>query len=100
MEYFPHLHDATLISLAFSWGDRELRCVVRPVSAEDLTVTVLFSGVQGVTIPAERSWGNSSSVNSWSREKHELGFIFTIEMQSGDVIKVVAKDIILPRPTL
>ena len=90
MEDFVDLHDATLLSLSFDWSKSELRCLVRPVSPTPKTVCIVFSNVQLVKIPAGHPWGMSASINSSTRRKVDAGIAIEIEMQSGDVIEVLA----------
>jgi hypothetical protein len=98
MEESMNFHDATLLALNFNWAESELRCLIRPVSATAKTVSVVFSEVQSLRIPATHPWGMSSSVNSWTCEKSDHGFSFNIEMQSGDAIEVLAKKMTVEAP--
>jgi hypothetical protein len=79
------LHDATLADLRLDWQQGE--CVVRvsPVGSED--AALIFSGVREVHAPRMHPWGPSVSIMQF-RETGEG--IFEIEMQSGDVLKIVA----------
>lgn len=94
-----NFHDATLLNLSFSWAESELRCVIKPVSITGGIVNVTFSGVGEVTIPATHPWGMSSSVNSWTRDDQGSESVFIIEMQSGDVIRVTAKEMTVGSPS-
>ena len=91
MEDSLDLHDATLLSLAFDWSMSELRCLVRLVSSGSQTICIVFREVRLAKIPAGHPWGKSSSINSWVQAGIDAGVAVRIEMQSGDVIEVLAE---------
>ena len=84
------LHDATLLSMHFDWKARRFRCEFRPVSSSFEELCLLFDGVRDVHIPSLHPWGRSNSVNSVSQSKRDDMVEFKMEMQSGDVIRVLA----------
>lgn len=84
------LHDATLLSMHFDWKARRFRCEFRPVSSGSEMLSLLFDGVRDVHIPALHPWGKSNSVNSVRQSKKGDIFEFSMEMQSGDVIRILA----------
>lgn len=83
------IHDAVLLSAEVLWEQKLCRFIVIPVITREAPATAYrleFSGVTALVMPHEEAWGPSSSVNSVS---HTSGK-FQIEMQSGDVIELVA----------
>ena len=84
------MHDWTPIDVSFDWN-----CARASLSFEDLTAEkriLNFEGVRLLEIPRENEWGPSVSVNAALEEigPGGTGHVFRIEMQSGDVIRVVA----------
>jgi hypothetical protein len=81
------LHDATLMGLHVSWEDGT--CVANIEHGTLGSCVLTFSAVSYLTLPRKQSWGHSVSINSFtmpSRGQYE------IEMQSGDVIRIEAKN--------
>ena len=84
------LHDATLIAVSVTWDDGT--CVVE-LQLETLGKCVLtFSAVSHVTLPRVQSWGRSISINSFSVPSSGK---YEIEMQSGDLIRIKAMDLVV-----
>jgi hypothetical protein len=84
IEAFP-LHDATLKTIEFSWADAV--CVLRLATSEYPEYELVFGGIREVFIPHKQAWGPSVSINSVT----ECGEgCYEIEMQSGDVLRIVA----------
>jgi hypothetical protein len=90
MTHTKNLHDATLLSVHFDWVARLVHCELRPVSDNSQTLNLFFEGVRDAHIPAMYPWGKSGSVNTVSQRKQVDGVEFNIEMQSGDVIRIIA----------
>jgi hypothetical protein len=79
------LHDAVLSDLRLDWKQGECFVRVSRVAGED--ETLIFSGVRELNAPRQNPWGPSESINQF----REIGEgQFEIEMQSGDVLKIVA----------
>lgn len=89
------LHDATLLALDFNWLDSKLRCLIRHVSTTSNMICVIFNDVQLVRIPSVHPWGMSASINSWIYEELDVGVSSSIEMQSGDIIEVTARNLVV-----
>jgi hypothetical protein len=94
MIYADNLHDATLVTMCFDWESRRLRCELRVASGADLTKLV-FEGVRSVHVPCFHPWGKSNSVNSVDQIKKGDLIEFSLEMQSGDVICILANRIVV-----
>ncbi|MFK2875468.1 hypothetical protein [Dyella lipolytica] len=94
MSEFDKLHDAVLLSMEHRWGEKRLCCVFLPVSHELRPLSLTFDGVTEVHIPAMEPWGPSNSVNTISCDRDGCVVDFVIEMQSGDLIKIKAKNLI------
>jgi hypothetical protein len=84
------LHDATLASIEFEWGER--RCTLRfhgaPKGELQRPFSVTFEGVTEVSIPAERPWGPSLAL--LEVDCVEPGK-YALVMQSGDEIWVASE---------
>jgi hypothetical protein len=89
---FKHLHDATLVAIHISWETGEVNVDLK--TPDGLTV-IRGREARKLECPRYFPWGRSVSVNEVREGPHgELDEIhrLEIEMQSGDVIEVVAKD--------
>ena len=90
------MHDWTLVRIGFDWRDARVT-----IELEDSTFTVrtlIAEGVRELRVPKANEWGPSVSVNEVSEveAEHGQGRCLRIEMQSGDVIQIVAERIALP----
>jgi hypothetical protein len=90
------MHDWTLVRIGFDWRDARVT-----IELEDSTFTVrtlIAEGVRELRVPKANEWGPSVSVNEVSEveAEHGQGRRLCIEMQSGDVIQIVAERIALP----
>jgi hypothetical protein len=86
------LHDATLIEVRLNWGDGT--CVAE-IDHRSLGRCVLgFSAVSHLTLPRKQSWGRSVSINSFSAPGSGQ---YEIEMQSGDLIRIEATEMVLTK---
>ena len=86
-----HLHDATLISVEFVWQDGVCKLNFQKWSTEQQMVApfvITFNGVTNLSMPRKEEWGSSISIN----EAKNINGVFSIEMQSGDVISIAARD--------
>lgn len=88
---FP-LHDAVLHRMELHWEGKVCRLYLDAflVPERDAIPCVLeFTGVARISAPHEEPWGPSSMVNNGQAvSKGE----FRIEMQSGDIIEILADD--------
>jgi hypothetical protein len=86
------LHDAVVNSIVFlpAESSATVKGLFFCTPGEDaIQGHLFFSGATHIEISHQAPWGPSSSINT-GREGPNNQFI--IEMQSGDVIKVVARD--------
>ncbi len=81
-----NLHDATLSDLRLDWAQGECFVRVSPVGSSKDGFLV-FAGVREVGVPRKNPWGHSASINQFREPSPGT---FEIEMQSGDILKVVA----------
>lgn len=87
-------HDWTLIDVVFQWAQASVTVALDGPSSRSV---VLAEGVSLLEVPRENPWGRSVSVNRFliaDRPDREGQFL-EIEMQSGDVIRVDAKKIVV-----
>ena len=79
------LHDGVLRSIAVDWENARCTLAVRVALQGDQSL--VFTGLRRVTIPRDQPWGPSTCINS-VRERSQSEF--EIEMQSGDVLCILA----------
>ena len=87
------LHDAALNELRVDWKARtcfaELAAFVDGFDRPAQPRRLIWKNVQEVMIPFRAPWGGSAQINSAREEKG--GYL--VEMQSGDVIRIVAESV-------
>jgi hypothetical protein len=90
------MHDWTLVSIQTEWKEGRVALSFRNSKSE--TVSVIADGIAELVIPRRNEWGPSVSVNSVIGPTDHQGGLqrLSIEMQSGDVIQIVAKSFCLP----
>jgi hypothetical protein len=79
------VHDATLTGVHFDWA--KARCIFSVVPVGLDPHRLVFSGVSELHIPRHEPWGPSTSVNGI---RENAPGIFEVELQSGDVLRIVA----------
>ncbi|KHT14765.1 hypothetical protein [Pectobacterium brasiliense] len=90
------MHDWTLLSLLVDWGEGTL--VIKLLNNKSEPVVIKANGVKLLNIPKSDEWGESASVNEVIEfDRNPYGFErIKIEIQSGDVIEIVAEEILFP----
>lgn len=92
------LHDATLLGLTVDWKDgrAEVTFRVHP----DSLVRLVGQGAVRVSVTRDQPWGPSDSVNEirWSNGVNVGGSVLEIEIQSGDVILIEARQFSIDGP--
>ena|ERR1700693_3236016 len=87
------LHDAVLKELRVDWAARtclaEMDAFVDGLEKPAQPLRIVWHKVEEVVVPHRDPWGNSVHINSAREEDGQ----FMIEMQSGDVIRIVAKNV-------
>lgn len=78
------LHDVTLQTILVDW--RAGVCTLG-LDTGSGPQELIFSGLISIAIPRGQPWGPSTSIN----EVRERDGIYEIEVQSGDVVSVVAE---------
>ena len=90
-----YMHDWTLLSVKVDWIKGEAAIDFRALSGH---ISVHAVGLSEVHIPRHFPWGRSESVNSVKgpslAENSEAHL--SIEMQSGDVIRISARSFVMP----
>lgn len=88
-------HDWTLLGLHFEWGSRNVKIdVLTPGGSRKIE----GRSVVHISVPAELTWGPSSSILNLEVVKR-LGsenLDLLIQMQSGDLIQIIGSDFELP----
>lgn len=91
-----HMHDWVLNEIRFDW--RSARSVIEFKDSASLIRSVIADGVTELHVSRVNEWGTSVNVN----EVFEIEVLTSglqqlkIEMQSGDVIQIVATQFVLP----
>jgi hypothetical protein len=88
-------HDSTLLFIAFEW---ELAKVSFAFESQEGRVDLFAEGVTDLHVPKKNEWGPSISINELrgpSKTEHGL-YRIEIEMQTGDIISVVARSFQMP----
>jgi hypothetical protein len=90
------MHDWTLVAISMNW---ELGRVT--IELRDLTSSTRFlvaEGVRDLRVPRANDWGPSVSVNTVSSIDPTLTGMqrLKLEMQSGDIIEIVADKFDIP----
>lgn len=88
----PDLHDASFLRLTLEWktGDAELE--FRSSAPASDVIRISGYSTTRVLCPRSNPWGSSVSVNAVSVESLGTEKVLIIEMQSGDVVEIRAKD--------
>lgn len=81
-------HDATLVEARLDWASGSSEVQMRLCAREATVATLRFEGVTEFSWSRRLPWGESVSINEV--RSPEDGSI-EIEMQSGDVIRILAK---------
>lgn len=86
------MHDWSLLSVSIDWEQAELHILFRTENGEVKLSAIDFTHF---SIPRQNVWGESTSVlESSGPVTLANGLLrFEIQMQSGDVIELVAKNI-------
>jgi hypothetical protein len=84
------MHDWTLLSISLDWKAARVTVLLR--TRGRVTRTLIGNDVVDIKIPKRQEWGPSVSVNHTSEVTSEAAATthLKIEMQTGDVIEIVA----------
>jgi hypothetical protein len=86
-----NFHDHSLLDLTVDWvrGSATVR-----LAWDDEVHTVVVEGLAEMQVPRFQPWGRSESVNSlWADQLQDGRWHLSIEMQSGDRILIVGRDV-------
>jgi hypothetical protein len=87
------LHDAVLKNLRVDWASRtciaEVSAFVDGLARPAQERRITWKKVQEAVIPLRAPWGRSAQINSAREEEGS----YLVEMQSGDVIRIVAEGV-------
>ena len=89
------MNDWTLIDICYIWEKSE--CILKFKNSASIIEVIKATNVTDLHIPFVSDWGASVSVNDViGAKKINVAFTLQIEMQSGDLIKLVANVINIP----
>ena len=89
------MHDWTLVSLLVNWKESSL--IIKLLNNNSIPVDIVLEGIKSVSIPKWDEWGESVSINTVNVINDSTYKTMEIEMQSGDIIKVIAESINIPK---
>ncbi len=95
IEGFSGLHDGTLDGVSLDWGTGLVRLAIRLESYQVDSVEIHAIETRSLVCPRREEWGRSSFIND-VRGPNALpggGVRLEVEMQSGDIIVIEAKEI-------
>lgn len=87
-----NMHDWTLIKIVYKWEDGGF-CEIFFSDTNSMEKCVEARHVSNLSVPREELWGPSVSVNSVIFRDYSGRQEMLIEMQSGDLVNVVAEEI-------
>ncbi len=94
--FLPEMHDTTLVSILIDWASRSAALHLK---SENTRVKVLnVSGLRSLEVPMEYPWGPSASINTVAHSVSGRDHILAVEMQSGDIIKLMGQDVAITEP--
>lgn len=70
--------------------------VIKFLNNNSLPVDIIFKSIRYINIPKWDEWGESVSVNKFNLKNDATYKNIEIEMQSGDIINIIANDVIMP----
>ncbi len=90
------MHDWTLVSIVFNWKEAQATLNFRCAEGRDALLTA--HEVLELQIPRHSEWGPSVSVNEVGVSMYGRNDfrVLKIEMQTGDVISIVARHFDMP----
>lgn len=90
------MHDWTLVDILVRW--KEATAVVSLVDGSSASREIRCAGVRKLSVSRDQPWGPSNSVLELKGPQPigDRGIQIVIEMQSGDLIEIVAQSFDLP----
>lgn len=90
------MHDWTLVNIAMDW--KMGTTVIELLNPQGEKVSINAIDTAGLNVPRHFEWGASVSVNEIRESTNSNdNQVLELEMQSGDIIYLEAKNISLPR---
>lgn len=89
------MHDWTLVSMILDWEESSF--LIKFLNNKSCSVDIICQGIKFINIPKWDKWGESISVNTFNLKDDTTFKKLEIEMQSGDVITIIANDIEMPK---
>jgi hypothetical protein len=95
MNTVPRLHDATLETLTLHWEEGVVRIRLSTGINGTGVVTLEAVGVVRAVCPRAFPWGPSDSINGVKMQEVSDGRLLSIEMQSGDVLEICCREVLV-----
>lgn len=95
MNTVPRMHDATLETLTLHWVEGVVRIRLSTGINGTGVVNLKAVGVRRAVCPRALPWGPSDSVNEVKLEQVSEGRLLSIEMQSGDVMEIFCREVLV-----
>jgi hypothetical protein len=87
-------HDAILLDFAISWDSGTVVMKLALCSDQPRTIALTIVDVSELMFKRQFPWGRSVSVNSLKLEPVASGRRVVVDMQSGDAVVVVGRDVL------
>ncbi len=89
------LHDHVLLSILFDWEEQSVTINYKGYA---MTGAIRAEGVTDLHVPCMKSWGRSVHINMTAGPERLVDGLYKleIEMQSGDTISLIARNIEAP----
>lgn len=89
------MHDWKLVS--FIINSEESTLVIRFLNNNSLPIDTIFKSIKFVSIPKCDEWSESVNVNKFNLKDDATYKNAEIEIQLGDIINIIANDIVMPK---
>jgi hypothetical protein len=98
---FTKLHDATLEKVEINWSAATATVSITMHWEEKFrSLEICARDYKQLNVPNAAPWGPSKSINKAEQNKLDRDSELRIEMQSGDVIYIVARDFVITEKLL
>lgn len=89
------MHDFTLLNIKVEWATGVAKVTL--LNGNSTEVVIHIDGLIMMRIPRLNEWGMSVSINTAKLGSSSCGNMsMNIEMQSGDIIEIIAEKIVTP----
>lgn len=88
---YNKFHDATFLGCSFDWKSGDLKLLFKLCNEKHSNTYIVAKNIKSFTCTREYPWGESVSVNELLLDELKAtDYRMKLEMQSGDIIKIIA----------